>query len=213
MTLRLPLTLLTLASLSLAAPRAEGAESISLRLLACEASKKPPTVWLEAGSSRSDIFELASSGLSEPISVSGRSVVLKSPSQAAPLCTITLPDQGKSFAVLLATEDPAKFVPAVVPLDDEAFKPGDFYFVNHAPKTVVVNLGETELVLEAGTTQKSRPTGADGKPFYNVTMSERDDSKDKIFASTRWPATNENRSLIIFHTKASGRTVYRTVEE
>ncbi|MGB6221372.1 MAG: hypothetical protein WBG04_10075 [Haloferula sp.] len=205
---------MTLVSLFLVAQRVEGAEKgITLRLLACEASKEPAEVWLETGTTKSDVFELPSSGLSEPMSVSGRSVELKSPDQDAPLCTITLPDQGKSFAVLLATEDPAEFVPALVRLDDEAFKPGDFYFVNHTPKTVVVEMGETELVLEAGKTQKSRPTEAEGKPFYNVTMSERAEANDKVFASTRWPVANENRSLVIFLTKANGRTIYRTVEE
>jgi len=213
MNIRLPLIFLTVISLSFSAGKVQGAGKIKLRLLACEISKEPAKVFMETKGSKSEVFDLPSSGLSGPISVSDRSVVLKAPDKDAPLCTITLPAEGDSFAVLLKTEDPAGFVPAVVRLDDDSFKPGEFYFVNHAPKTVVLKLGETELVLEAGNTEKSRPTGSAGNPFYSITMSVRADSDDKIFASARWPVENDNRSLVIFLTAPTGRMIYRTVEE
>jgi hypothetical protein len=217
MTLRLPLFLLSVISLSFFTPTAAAADKagkgLTLRLLACEVTQEPAKVILATKDSKSDVFDLPSSGFSEPKAVPARSVELKTPDNDVPLCNITLPAEGKSFAVLLAPEKPAGFVPFVVRLDDDSFKAGDYYFINRSAKTVVLKLGGTELVLEAGQSVKSRPTEPVHNHHYNVTMSTRSDSDDKVFASTRWPLHQAIRVYVIFLSQPNGRVIYRAVDE
>jgi hypothetical protein len=216
MTLRLTL-LLALMSLSflpqLAKAAGKAEKGITLCLMACEAAQEPAKVILATKDSKSDVFDLPSSGFSEPKAVPARSVELKSPDNDVPLCNITLPAEGKSFAVLLAPEKPAGLIPFVVRLDDDSFKAGDYYFINRSAKTVVLKLGGTEVILEAGNAVKSRPTEPVHEHHYIVTLSDRSDSGDKIIASTRWPVANGNRSYIIFLTGANGKTIYRAVDQ
>ncbi|MEY3897262.1 MAG: hypothetical protein RLZZ214_2783 [Verrucomicrobiota bacterium] len=217
MILRLPLLLLTGICLPCAIPDARGAgkseKGIMLRLLACEVAKEPAKVLLQTKESRSEALDLPSSGFSEPIAVSARSVELKAPDSDVPLCNITLPAEGKSFAVVLASEKPADFVPFVVRLDDDSFKAGDYFFINRSAKTVVLKLGGTEVILEAGKGVKSRPTEPVHNHHYNITMSDRSDAGDRIFASTRWLAENGNRSYVIFLAGSNGKTIYRSVDQ
>ena len=214
MTLRQSLHLFASLILPLSAPMAQGAEKgITLRLLACAVTKEPAKVFLQTKDSKSEGFDLPSSAFSEPVAVFARSVELKAPDNDVPLCSITLPAEGKSFAVLLAQEKPAGFVPTVVRTDDASFKAGDYYFINRSANTVVLKLGGTEVVLEAGNAVKSRPTEPVHNHYYNITMSSRSDSGDKIFASTRWPVATNIRSYIVFLTGSGGKTSYRAVDE
>ena len=99
-----------------------------LRLLGCEVTKEPAKVFLQTKESKSEALDLPSSGFSEPIAVSARSVEFKAPDSDVPLCNVTLPAEGKSFAVVLASEKSAGFVPFVVRLDDDSFKAGDYFW-------------------------------------------------------------------------------------
>jgi hypothetical protein len=216
MTFRLPL-LLTVMSLSFFPQLAKAAgkteKGITLCLLACEAAQEPAKVILATKDSKSDVFDLPSSGFSEPKVVPARSLELKAPDNDVPLCNITLPAEGKSFAVLLAPEKPAGLIPFVVRLDDDSFKAGDYYFINRSAKTVVLKLGGTEVILEAGNAVKSRPTDPVHEHHYNITLSDRSDSGDKVIASTRWPVMNGNRSYVIFLTGSNGKTIFRSVDQ
>lgn len=214
MTIRPPLHFLAALGLSIAVQTARGAgESVTLRLLACEVAKEPVKVLLEAKDSKSGVFDLPSSAFSQPVDVSARSVELKVPDNDVPLCGITLPAEGKSFAVLLAPEETTGLVPFVVRLDDDTFRAGDCFLVNHSEKSVVLKLGATEVVLEAGKAVTSRPTEPVHDHHYNITMSTRDDSAEKLFASTRWPLNQPKRAFVIFFTQPSGRVTYRAVNE
>lgn len=217
MTLRLPLLLAALIPHFSAQPvEAAGKKAekgVTLRMLACEVTPEPAKVLLEAKDSKSEAIDLPSSGFSDPVVVSAGPVAVKSHDNDEPLCQITLPAEGKSFAVLLAQEKPAGFVPFVVRFDDDSFKAGDYYFINRSAKTVVLKLGAAELLLDAGTAAKSRPTEPIHNHHYNITMSERGDSGDKLIASTRWPVQNGNRGFVIFLTGSNGKTVYRTVDQ
>jgi hypothetical protein len=216
MTFRLPLFLLTVICLPCGIQNAKGAgkseKGITLRLLACEVAKEPAIVLLQTKDSKSEVLDLPSSGFSEPIAVSARSVDLMAPNNDVPLSNIMLPAEGKSFAVVLAQEKTAGLVPFVVRLDDDSFKAGDYFFINRSAKSVVLKLGATELVLEAGAATKSRPTEPSDSNHYNITMSDRNDAGDKIFASTRWPAENTNRFFVILLTGPNGKTTYRGVD-
>lgn len=216
LTPRLPLLFLATISLLFAAHPDQGAakaKGIHLRLLACEVTKEQPKVFLETHDAKSDVFDLPSSAFTAPLSVSARSVALKAPDNDVPLSNIELPGQGDSFAVLLASQEPSGFIPTVVMLDDDSFKPGDYHFINLTEKTVVLKLGGTEVVLEAGKAATSRPTEPVHNHHYNVTMSTRGDSVDKIFASTRWPLNQTKRAFVIFFAQPNGRVTYRAVDE
>lgn len=214
---RLPLLLLATISLPFSAHFAQGAgksgKGIHLRLLAYEVTKELPKVFLETKDSKSEVFDLPSSAFTAPLPVSGRDVAIKAPDNESPLSNINLPGEGNSFAVLLASQEPSGFVPTVVRLDDPSFKPGDYHFINRTEKTVVLKLGGAEVVLEAGQAVTSRPTDPVHNHHYIVTMSTRDDSADKVFASTRWPLNASKRAFVIFSAQSSGRISYRAVDE
>lgn len=217
MTLRLPLLFIAAISLPFSALPVQSADKpetgIVLRLLACEVTKELPKVFLETKDSKSDVFDLPSSAFTAPMTVSRREVALKAPDKDAPLSVITLPDQGAAFAILLAPKEPDGFTPTVVRLDDDSFKPGDYYFVNCSKETLVLKLGETGVVVEAGKSVKSRPVGPVGSGFCKVTMSTRGESGDKLFASTRWLMANPKRGYVIFTARPNGRITYRAVDE
>jgi hypothetical protein len=159
------------------------------------------------------VFDLPSSALTAPIEVSRREVVLKAPGIDVPLCDIALPEQGRVFAVLLAPKEPDGLTPTVVRLDDASFKPGDYHFINLSKETLVLKLGDTEVVVGAGESVKSRPSGPVGGGFCRITMSTRGDTGDKTFASTRWLMDNPRRGYVIFTTRPNGRITYRAVDE
>lgn len=217
MTLRLPFILLAAILLPISAHPAQGAgkpgTGIALRLLACEVTKEQPKVFFATKGSKSDVFNLPSSGLTAPMKVSERAVELRAADDNALLSSIALPSQGDSFAVLLAPQEPSGFVPTVIRLDDDSFKPGDYCFINCSDKTVVVKLGGKDVVVDAGDAVKARPDKPVHNHYYNVTMSTHGESGDKIFASTRWPLNHAVRSFIILQSKPGGRITYRSVEE
>lgn len=217
MTPRLPLLFLAAISLPFSALPAQSADKpetgIVLRLLACEVTKELPKVFLETEDSKSEVFDLPSSAFTAPMPVSGRVLALKAADNSVPLAEIKLPGEGESFAVMLAPQEPSGFVPTVIRLDDDSFKPGDYYFINCSGKTVALKLGGTEVVVEAGGAVKSRPTEPVHNHHYNITMSVRDDVGDKVFASTRWPLDGSKRGYVVFLAKASGRVTYRSVDE
>lgn len=217
MTLRLPLLFLVALTLPLSAqktkPSGKAESGITLRLLADVVPEGQTKVFLQTDSAKSAEVDLPTAVLSAPIVVSARSMVLRAADKEQPLCAITLPAEGKSFAVLLAPEKPTGYVPFFVRLDDSSFKPGDLFFINRSEKTVVLKLGGTELVLEAGKTVKSHPTNAVDNNYYDVVISERDAAGDKLISSSRWPVDVHLRSYIFFSTNAKGRTTYRAVDE
>jgi hypothetical protein len=216
MSLRLPLLLVVALTLPLSAqktkPSGKAESGITLRLLADVVPEGQAKVLLQTATSKSAALDLPTATLSEPVGVSARSVVLKAADNDVPLCTITLPAEGKSFAVLLAPEKPSGFVPFVVRLDDQSFKAGDLFFINRSAKTIVLKLGDAELVLEVGKTAKSRPTNPVDNAYF-VVISERDASGDKLITSSRWPVDAHLRSYVFFSTNDKGRTTFRAVDE
>lgn len=217
MSLRLPLILFVALISPLSAqktkPAGKAESRVTLRLLADAVPEGQAKVLLQTKTSKSDPLDLPTSALSAPVEMSARSMVLKAADSDTPLCNIAVPAEGKSFAVLLASEKPAGYVPFFVRLDDDSFKPGDLFFINRAAKTVVLKLGGNELVLEPGKSVKSRPTDPVDKNYYNVVISERDAAGDKIITSSRWPVDDKLRSYVFFSTNDRGRTTYRAVDE
>lgn len=191
-----------------------GSGKLRVQLLAEQAPEALGEVFLQLGDKeKSTSFILPTNQLSAPIQVAERVMVLKTLNKEIPLCTITLPEAGNSFAVVLVTAKPAGFKPIVVRTDDPAFKAGDVFFINRSEKVILGKLGTTPLVLKPGETTINRPSGAVDNTYYNIAFATREEKGDKIINSSRWPVENHLRSYLFFFTNAQGRTTFRAVDE
>lgn len=188
-------------------------EGLQVKLLAEQAPDSLGKVCLVFGETKSPELTLPVNGLSSAIPASQRTMVLKTVDKDIALCSITLPEVGKAFAVILVVAKPAGYTPIVVRTDDPAFKPGDVLFLNRSDKTILCKLGDTPLILKAGATEKSRPTGPKENAFYDIAFGTRDASGDNVISTTRWPIDNTLRSYLFFFTTADGRTSFRAVDE
>ncbi|GAA5130976.1 hypothetical protein JIN84_05465 [Luteolibacter yonseiensis] len=186
---------------------------LEVQLLAEQFPEKLGQVYLVFGDKKSQPFDLPTNRLSDSVAAEGRTMVLKLAQKDVPLCTITLPDQGKSFALLLVAAKPSGFKPLVIRTDDSTFRAGDVFFVNSTDKTILGKLGTAPLTLKPGETTKSRPNGAVDNTYYNIAFAIREGTTDKLISSTRWPVDQGLRSYVFFFTNAEGRTTYRAVDE
>ncbi|MES2923822.1 MAG: hypothetical protein V4819_19870 [Verrucomicrobiota bacterium] len=192
----------------------KAAGGLQVKFLAEQAPESLGNVFLQFGDKeKSADFTLPTNRLSDPVAVEVRVMVLKTLDKAIPLCTITLPEVGSEFAVVLVTTKPAGFKPIVVRTDDPSFKAGDVLFINLTEKTVLGKLGTTPLVLKPGETAKSRPSGAIDNTYYDIAFATREETGDKLLSSSRWPIDNMLRSYLFFFTNAQGRTTFRAVDE
>ncbi|MEO5917703.1 MAG: hypothetical protein ABIS50_25960 [Luteolibacter sp.] len=216
MSLRLFILLLALLSPAIAQekpPSKSAAGNLQVRLLAEVVPENLGKVFLLLGETKSAEFELPANFLSDPVAVSSRAMVLKTINKEVSLCTIALPEQGNSFAVILVTAKPAGYKAIVVRTDDPTFKAGDVFFINRSEKTVLGKLGTSPLILKPGETEKSRPTGAIDNTYYDIAFATREESGDKLLSSSRWPIDNQLRSYLFFFTNAQGKTTFRAVDE
>lgn len=161
---------------------------------------------------KSEAIELPTNQLSKPIPCAVRQMVLTTEG-GIPLCKVSLPEQGKSFAVILVTAKPSGYSPIIVRSDDPAFKAGDVYFINRSDKTVLGKLGGTPLILSAGSTSKNRPSQPVDNTYYDISFATRDEAGDRLISSTRWPIDNHLRSYVFFFTDMHGKTTFRAVDE
>ena len=194
-------------------PSRKSDAGLQVRLLAEVTPPGLGKVFLSFGEDKSEGFVLPSNQLSDGIPVLERGMVLKTVEKNIPLCSITLPEAGKSFAVILVTAKPSGFKPIIVRTDDPTFKAGDVFFINRSEKTVLGKLGQTPLILKPGTSAKSRPTGAVEDTYYDIAFATREEKGDKLLSSSRWPIDNNLRSYLFFFTNAQGRTSFRAVDE
>lgn len=195
------------------APETKQETGVQVRLLAELAPPELGKVCLFFGKEKSESIVLPTNQLSDPLLVTERMVVLKTVDKEIPLCSFTLPEIGKAFAVVLVTAKPAGFKPIVVRTDDPAFKAGDVFFINRSEKTVLGKLGNTPLVLKPGETNKTRPSSAVDDTYYDIAFATREESGDKLISTSRWPVDINLRSYIFFFTNAKGKTTFRSVDE
>lgn len=186
---------------------------IQVRLLAEQAPDSLSKVFMLLADKKSEAIDLTTKFLSAPVSVDSRVMVLKTVEKEIALCSITLPEAGNAFAVILVTAKPAGYTPIVVRTDDPTFKEGDVFFINRSEKTVLGKLGKTPLILKPGETNKTRPTGPVDDTYFDIAFATREPAGDKIISSSRWPVDKNLRSYVFFFTNASGKTTFRAVDE
>jgi hypothetical protein len=170
-------------------------------------------VYLRAGEAKTAEFDLPANNVSDPVTVAGRGLVLKTVAKDLSLCAFTLPDAGKSFVVIFSPAKPAGYQAEVVRTDDPSFKRGDVFFLNRTEKTILGKLGTKALVLAPGKSAISRPVGATEGAYYDVAFAARDEAGDKLLSTVRWPLDEQIRSYVFFVQDPTGRITYRAVDE
>lgn len=188
--------------------------AIQIRLLAEFVPNNLGKVFIQHGEDiKSPAIDLPTNQLSKPIICSERKMILKTENDGISLCPITLPDIGKSFAIVLVTAKPAGYLPIIVRTDDPAFKAGDVFFINRSDKTILGKLGKTPLILKSGAAAKDRPSGPVDDTYYDIAFATRDKSGDRVISSSRWPIDKNLRSYVFFFTGVDGKTTFRAVDE
>ena len=203
-----------------AEPAAEngGAEApkkgaIQVKFLAEQVPAGMGQVYLAMDKLKSKPFVLPTNNLSQPVGVAVRDLVLRTETKDLPLASITLPGEGKAFAVVLVAAKPSGYKAIVVRSDDPGFRAGDVYFINRSARQVQGRLGSTQIMLEPGTVTKSRPASPKQNSYYDVAFASREDDGWKIISQSRWPVDNQVRSYVFFFTSADGRTRFRSVDD
>ncbi|BCU77576.1 hypothetical protein [Luteolibacter sp. LG18] len=180
------------------------------------AERVPPNlgdVVMQVGDNKSTAFTLPVNQLSEPQAASGRAFTLKTADKGTPLCPVTLPEDGKSFAVILVLAPPSAYAPVVVRTDDPDFKSGDVFFINRSAQPVLGKVGDTKVGLRPGESRKLRPTNPVNNTYYDVAFGVQEGDKNRVISTTRWPIDNLQRSYVFFFTSTDGTTTFRAVDE
>jgi hypothetical protein len=167
-----------------------------------------------AGDLTGGCLKLTADQLSAPIIVPGRVIGLKSVKDNQPLATITLPEAGEAFVVLLLPEEGGILKPLVIPASDSAFRAGDVFLCNHSDKTIVGHLGTTEFELKPGQGKPVRPAAEPSVNYYDVAISVREESGDRMLRTMRWPIQMRSRSYGFFaKNPVKNRIEFRAVDE
>lgn len=187
---------------------------LKVRFLAERAPKELGQVVMAAADVKSAPFDLPINNLSEPMAPPARAFALK---QAAgkdtPVATIALPEDGKSFIVLLVPAT-SGYKPVVISAEDPSFKPGDVYFYNHGDKPVLGYVGTATFVLAPGKGQTLTPKGAKPEGYYDVGFGVREKEGDRALSTTRWPVDDKIRSYVFFFINPSTKRLdFRAIDE
>jgi hypothetical protein len=206
-------TLLTL-FFSAAVHGQEPERGLKVRFLAERAPKELGQVVLAAGEVKSAAFDLPINNLSDPIAPPARVFSLRSLAKNVSLADVTLPEDGKSFIVLLIPATTGGYKPVVISSGDPSFKPGDVYFYNHADKPVLGYVGTAKFILEPAKGQTLRPAGAKPEKYYDVGFGVREKEGDRALSTTRWPVDDKIRSYVFFFVNpGTKRLDFRAVDE
>jgi hypothetical protein len=194
-------------------PVKESKGDIRVRLLAIVAPPELGQVYLLSGETKSPAFDLPTNNVSEPITVTLRALQLKTSSKDTNLATITLPEAGKRFVVILIPIPAGGYSPYIIRTDELSFKKGDCFFLNLSHKQIIGKLGTKDLSLEPGKSAIERPAGARKENYYDIAFASKEGDDTRILSTSRWPVDEQIRSYLFFYEDASGSITYRAVDE
>lgn len=201
-----------LSAIAHAGPLSKGA--LEVRFLAESAPADLGQIALVADKKRSTPFDLPVNNLSAPQTPPARLFSVWAVDKNVSLATVTLPDDGKSFIVLLVPSPKGGYSPVVMNAGDPSFKPGDIYFHNHADKTVLGYVGSAKFTLAPAQGTILRPQGARAEKFYDVGLGVREAEGDRVLCTTRWPEDDQSRFYVFFYLNPNtNRVAYRAVDE
>ncbi len=204
--------LLCLISVSHASPAAS--KGVEVRFLAARLPNNLGKVVLTTAEQRSDPFDLPMNNLSLPQEFPARIFNILSVDHKKSLATVTLPEEGKSFVVLLLPSSKQGYTPVVMPFDNPNFKAGDFYLHNNANKTVFGYVGTSKFALKPKRGDVLRPKGARKERFYDVSLGVKEAGGNRVLSMTRWLESKHMRHYVFFYTDPkTKRVACRMVEE
>jgi hypothetical protein len=203
--------LLTTIASTIAAPK-KG--EVEVRFLAERIPRKLGKVVLVNAETRSDPFDLPMNNLSPPQKPPARVFSVWAVDKNVSLATVKLPEEGKSFVVLLLPSAKGAYVPLVMPFDNPNFKGGDIYFYNNANKPVLGLIAKSKLSLAPGKGKVVTPRGLGDKKYYHVMLGVREADGNKVIKSMKWPASQTMRNYVFFYVDPrKKRITYRAVDE
>lgn len=184
-----------------------------VRFLAERAPGNIGEVVLAAGEVRTEPFGLTLNNLTPVQPAPARTFTVRAVEKNVDLARIQLPDQGKSFIVLLIPAE-AGYKPVILSASDPAFRPGDVYLYNHADKPVIGYVGSARFLLAPQKGQTLRPAGAKQNAYYDVGFGVREQEGDRALSTTRWPVDDKIRSYVFFFVNPRTQRIdFRAVDE
>jgi len=206
--------LLTLCLISVSLSAQAAGKGVEVRFLAARLPKNLGKVVLASAEVRSDPFDLPMNNLSRPQEFPTRAFRILSVDHKKTLTTVTLPEEGKSFVVLLLPTAKKFYTPVVMPFDNPNFKAGDIYLHNNANKTVLGVVGTSKFSLKPRLGTVLHPKGARKERFYDVRLGVKETDGNRVLSMTRWPKSIHMRYYVFFYTDPKTKSVtFRAVDE
>lgn len=191
-----------------------GKGTVEVRFLAESAPADLGQIALVIEKDRSAPFDLPINNFSAPQKPSAKTFKVWSVDKNLSLATVSLPDEGKSFIVLLIPSPQGGYSPVVMNSGDPSFRPGDIYFHNHADKTVLGFVGTAKFILAPTKGTIVRPAGAKPEKFYDVGLGVREPEGDRVLCTMRWPEDDKERVYVFFYVNPNTKRIsYRAVSE
>jgi hypothetical protein len=182
------------------------------------AERMPPEIGqvaLAAKDAKTAPFDMPVNHLSEPQTPPQRLFSVWSMGKNVSLATVTLPEKGDNFVVLLIPALEGGFKAVVIAAKDKEFAPGDIYFYNHADKTVLGFVGTAKFVLDPASGKVLRPAGAEPEGrYYQIGLGVREKEGDRPLSTARWPVQKDMRMYVFFFINPrTQRLDFRAVDE
>lgn len=189
-------------------------EKLDVRFLAEMIPKNLGQVLLANAELRSDPFNLPMNNLSPPQKPPARVFNIWSLEINRSIASVKLPEEGKSFIVLLLLSQKGDYSPVVLPAENPAFKGGDVYFFNNTKKLVLGKLGKTDFSLQPGKSTVVTPRGFGDARYYHALLGVRKAGKNSVIKSMKWPSSKLTRNYVFFFfDPLKKRITYRAVDE
>ena len=214
---RLALILVTcLAALTVA--RAESNKDILLRFTSFGLKDGGGEYVVASGESLTPQFTIPDNGFSTPVPAPGEGTVLAlgkpggTPFRS--LATITLPENGKRFLVLVFPGKGDALKVVLIRADDPGFRPGHVMIMNLATVTLAADLGGEKFRFAPASQTIFRPRRKDDLANYQVRFYQVREGKPKLFAANLWPYFDKKRAFVFLYADpASASPTYRSIDE
>lgn len=192
---------------------AEGGK-IEIRFAAQSAPANLGEIVMTAGELRSDPFALPLNNLSEKQTAPARAFRLELRDKPTVLGTVTLPETGDDFIILLVPGLEKGFDAVVIPAKDGSFPPGGYYVCNISKNAVVGHVGTTKFMVPPREGKVVKPSGAREERFYDVLLGVRDGETTRVISASRWPVGKQMRTYIFFFDNPQRKDIdFRAIDE
>lgn len=131
------------------------------------------------------------------------------------VATVTLPETGRHFIVLLEPKDANSFKYYVIDAKQPNFKANSLLFFNAADTPVAGAMDDKKFVVKPHEISiLSAPTPKEGVPYFFMGLYRPEGETLRPFASNRWPHRDDARVYVFIYREAgSGRYAYQCVNE